>query len=794
MFLTNHHNNPLHHPVHRTHQSTLQIQQQIQEPSPASYTSQITCKTITDFKNSNFINNLIANNQILQIENKKLLQSKKTVKLQRTKICKLKKELKKFKNQCTCKKERKNQNNNNAKRRCLTMMKEFVTDSKMYNFIATQIRLCGNNKFNFRYTMEEKSCFLSLYSASPKCYKLLRKLITLPSVRTLQKMLQKLNFNPGFHEVTLKGLSHKTKNMTETEKLCVLLMDEISLKEAIHYDQNSDRMLGLEDYGHTRGPGVANHALVFMIRGLTTKWKQPFAYFLSNGTIKSNKLKTLVIEAIRQISATGLNCVSLVCDQGANNQSVINQLGVTISNPYFLIDKNKINVIFDPPHALKNVRNNLKSSDFVLDNTPISWSIIEETYFHDSQRNSKMIPKITDKHLSLQGFGTNMRVRLAAQILSHSVASAINTLAELKIWKEEKLRTALKTAEFIENFNNLFDIFNSKSFSESKPFSKPLSNNIKIWNFLDSCLIWLHKLKQKNKPITYQLPCIKAWQININSVKDLWQRLSCNSKINLKFLMTNRLNQDALENFFSLIRAKNRNDDRPDSVRFHSAFRSLSFESIFNLSKLSNCENDNDFFLLKPDDYYSNITQSIDLISDEHAYAKQISNNTVINDNYDLIETNSTAYIAGYLVRKFLDLNNCNLCKEKLTSSLANQAQNDKYIFIRNKQYSNLTLNSGLKIPSESFVSLVESFNKLISFNLNLYFSGSITKKITQLCYNQLNNYPQLFCGQDLCMKTLETVTKLFIKIKIHFAVKEVNQAYKHNNKKNKKLLKISHQ
>ena len=130
-----------------------------------------------------------------------------------------------------------------------------------------------------------------------------------------------------------------------------------------------------------------------------------------------------------------------------------------------------------PPHALKNVRNNLKTKNFILDETPISWSIIEETYFHDSQRNSRMIPKITDKHLSLQGFGTNMRVRLAAQILSHSVSSAIQTLAEFNIWTGDKLKIALKTAEFIENFNNLFDIFNNKSFLESKTFGKPISNN-----------------------------------------------------------------------------------------------------------------------------------------------------------------------------------------------------------------------------------------------------------------------------------------------------------------------------
>ena len=68
------------------------------------------------------------------------------------------------------------------------------------------------------------------------------------------------------------------------------------------------------------------------IRGLTTKWKQPIGYFLSNGTIKSDRLKALVIEAIRQISAIGLKCVSPVCVQCANNQSVIEQLCFTMSN------------------------------------------------------------------------------------------------------------------------------------------------------------------------------------------------------------------------------------------------------------------------------------------------------------------------------------------------------------------------------------------------------------------------------------------------------------------------------
>ena len=35
----------------------------------------------------------------------------------------------------------------------------------------------------------------------------------------------------------------------------------------------------------------ANHAVVFMVRGLTFNWKQPVGYYLSSEPIKSEMLK-----------------------------------------------------------------------------------------------------------------------------------------------------------------------------------------------------------------------------------------------------------------------------------------------------------------------------------------------------------------------------------------------------------------------------------------------------------------------------------------------------------------------
>jgi len=135
--------------------------------------------------------------------------------------------------------------------------------------------------------------------------------------------------------------------MHQRDRLCVLLMDEMSLKEAITYDHHNDRVLGLEDFGTSKSNGVANHVTVFMIRGLYKKLKQSFAYFFSMGTMKDDKPKSLMIDAIRKVNETGLKCVAVTCDQGANNQSVMKKLGVSVTNPTFTVDNSEIHAFFD---------------------------------------------------------------------------------------------------------------------------------------------------------------------------------------------------------------------------------------------------------------------------------------------------------------------------------------------------------------------------------------------------------------------------------------------------------------
>ena len=70
-------------------------------------------------------------------------------------------------------------------------------------------------------------------------------------------------------------------------------------------------------------------------KGLASKWKQSVEYFLNSGSIKAKILQSLTQHYIDKVDQTGLNVVALVCDQGSNNQSFIQNLEkVTIQKPF----------------------------------------------------------------------------------------------------------------------------------------------------------------------------------------------------------------------------------------------------------------------------------------------------------------------------------------------------------------------------------------------------------------------------------------------------------------------------
>ena len=320
------------------------------------------------------------------------------------------------------------------KRKIAEIMKlcsEFVTTPQL-NFIMAQVNQGRKKAKGRRWTINDKRLCLSLLHSSPKTYRLLRTVFTLPSISTLKLLMRRVQIYPGINQPILDALKLKLANSPPLHKVVTLALDEMAIKEALSYDASQDAVEGFT-MELTRGNTLANHANVFMLRGLVEKWKQPIGYYLSSGPMEGHTMAELVKSAIVKLQAVNIHPAVLVADQGSNNRNMVFQhLKVTVSKPYFLVGGQKVFVLFDPPHLLKCVRNNLKNHGFEVEGQDVLWSYVEEFFNRDSENHIRLAPRLTQKHISLPPF-TPMRVYLATQVLSHSVAAGISCMVQWKI-------------------------------------------------------------------------------------------------------------------------------------------------------------------------------------------------------------------------------------------------------------------------------------------------------------------------------------------------------------------------
>ena len=104
------------------------------------------------------------------------------------------------------------------------------------------------------------------------------------------------------------------------------------------YFEHDDRIVGCEDLDSfdCLSTSAVKHALQFMVRGISTKWKQPVGHFCSGNSIDSKVLKSMVVDIIAKLEGFGLYVVALVCDQEASHRVCLNALDVATDNPVCL--------------------------------------------------------------------------------------------------------------------------------------------------------------------------------------------------------------------------------------------------------------------------------------------------------------------------------------------------------------------------------------------------------------------------------------------------------------------------
>jgi hypothetical protein len=543
---------------------------------------------------------------------------------------------------------------------------------------------------------------LSLYQRSPAAYRLLCTIFLLPSVRSLRRWLQVMQFEPGFCSRVFQALETKTRYMSEIERMGVLCIDDMAVKMALEYDSRRDVVDGFQDDGVLRSGKPATEALVFTVKGLIKKWKQPLCYFLSGGSTSSSQLVYLVLDCIAKLQEIGIVIKVVVCDQGANNRGMFSSLGISIEKPYVEVNSSKVFFMYDPLHLLKSVRNNFKRYPVQLGPGKVArWDHVKKFYDLDSVQKVRLAPKLKLAHFLLNGF-KEMNVRLAAQVMSHSAAVGMQFYVNLPGTRLTK--DALVSADFLLMMDKIFDSCNGISFNDLKVGRRPVTRNFYHVDFWCEAAAWLQNLKFLGAKA--RIYCVDGWRLTLTCMTLLWQKVIAMPDV--KFLLPRRLNQDCLESFFASVRQKGDFRDNPSCSHFRSTVRQSVANKLLSSFAGGNSEANDDGILLSLNALSASTDVSTPAVSPTSVPLHDVcvSFSPALQPKIRSIGDHSTSvnaltYVAGYVVQKILKCHSCEACTNLLCRP--GVLQDETLAFMHLKAISKGDFGK-LKVPSNEIV------------------------------------------------------------------------------------------
>lgn len=97
------------------------------------------------------------------------------------------------------------------------------------------------------------------------------------------QLVNKVPFDVGINNGVMNAISSSVTKLKRRDRVCYVTFDEIILRPALHHSRKDDFIRGFHDTGNKRYRQFADHAMVFMVRGIKKAWKQPVSYYFSDG-------------------------------------------------------------------------------------------------------------------------------------------------------------------------------------------------------------------------------------------------------------------------------------------------------------------------------------------------------------------------------------------------------------------------------------------------------------------------------------------------------------------------------
>lgn len=395
-------------------------------------------------------------------------------------------------------------------------------------------------------------------------------------------------------------------------------------------------------------------------------------------------------------------------------------------------------------------------------------------YTLDTTKQFKLAPRLTNEHIYPNNF-QKMKVKLASQVFSHSVAVAMHTYIEFDVLSKE----AYPTANFILKMNDLFDLLNSSNFEKCQAFMAT-KKQTDLLKEMDQLFENLKVVNFDGKVVTKQLKFIFGWRMTIKSIFILWETLQTKG---YKYLFTRNLNQDCLENYFGQIRNCCGNARNPTPIQFCRAFKKLFALRYFDSADGANCMDDvNEVLMNLTPEFDKSCKLVLSLATPTHNPLRVFTSDYT---NLKSPEGNAMIYVAGYLLKKCLLQHTCEVCVN-LSYNTENTLSNDEIIFCKLKAYQDSeTPFGGLTMPSKSIVEYIMALEGIF---VNKFNSLASRESIGSLLKSEFSKIVYI----HPCSKfPLDYFLSLYTRVRIYFTLKFINSDVK-TKKLNKGNIKLS--
>nr|XP_022905210.1 uncharacterized protein LOC111417223 [Onthophagus taurus] len=406
---------------------------------------------------------------------------------------------------------------------------------------------------------------------------------------------------------------------------------------------------------------------------------------------------------------------------------------------------------------LKSMRNNLMTKNIVFEGKTVRWSDIHRLYELDGDSGAFRATKLTIAHVNPTN-RQKMKVKLAAQVFSRSTASLLHILSKTGVMD------AAGIAIFVKFMDDLFDSMNSVVTSSTKPLACQLTRTSQHLAFWDSARRKLNRIKfYSGGKCVGNPPTIKLLLATIGNVRYLWDSLK---EMGFEHLSLRSLNQDPLENLFSVARGLCGGNTKPSASQFVDAYKTVILSNTARCDIGTNCEDDGGDFLVSyqillgndpgnttssdPSDNPS--TTSAPSPYDSTTKLSSNIKSTVLLSEVDL---NKSACVAEYLIKKLLNYE-CECCDQFFRSDGISDVHN-LIVFSDNDTDGNLNM----KYPSATFVNIIAVAKERIFVNI-----PNIIRHPNILSHLSYSDFPQSFCtkhGTEISKRLSTHLTLLLL-------------------------------